>query len=246
MGYPDNYVNDDDDDCCMIIGVCEEISWQKGRVHRGQPSTRDPNMSARYQTNLGRGPLTQKIWWKRKQGRYQIKTCLLFFSFSVQLILSQVRCTLRLFYLSGSFELLIWLHLMIKFNTLQTTLLSLMRHMTMTMIWWRWYDGDEDDNDIVKMIWWWWRWRWLWGRGVGEEGEEEEEDDDDDAEKEDGARSAHCWVFMLRCWFQRVEKACRIKFKYPGRSARDQIQIQIRVQIQIQMQDQIQVHRKKR
>ena len=34
---------------------------------------------------------------------------------------------------------------------------------------------------------------------MGEEGEEEEEDDDDDAEKEDGARSAHCWVFMLRC-----------------------------------------------
>ena len=87
MGYPNNYVNNDDDDCCMIIGVCEEISWQKGRVHRGQPSTRDPNMSARYQTNLGRGPLTQKIWWERKQGRYQIKTCLLFFSFGVQLIL---------------------------------------------------------------------------------------------------------------------------------------------------------------
>ena len=34
--------NDDDDECCMIIGVCEEISWQKGWGHRGQPFNTRP------------------------------------------------------------------------------------------------------------------------------------------------------------------------------------------------------------
>ena len=59
---------DYDDDSCMIIGVCEEISWQKGRqVARGQTSTRDPNMSATYQTNF-----TQKICRNRKFSQSKI------------------------------------------------------------------------------------------------------------------------------------------------------------------------------
>ena len=76
-----------------------------------------------------------------------------------------------------------------------------------------------------------------------------EDGDGDDADEEDegdGLHSAHCWDFMLRCWFQRVEKACKIKFKYTGRSARDQIQIQVQIQIQIKVQDQIQIYGKKR
>ena len=52
--------DEDDDDSCMIIGVCEEILWQRvGGPNGGtgvSPSTRDPNMSAPYQTKF-----TQKI-----------------------------------------------------------------------------------------------------------------------------------------------------------------------------------------
>ena len=66
--------------------------------------------------------------------------------------------------------------------------------------------------------------------------DDNDDDDENEKAKDDGAHSADCCASMLRCWFQRVEKPCKIKFKYKGRSLRDQIQIQMIPNVQLQVQ----------
>ena len=67
----------------------------------------------------------------------------------------------------------------------------------------------------------------LWYLDYNDDVDDDDDNDENEKAKEDGAHSADCCASMLRCWFQRVEKPCKIKFKYKGRSLRDQKQIQM-------------------